>query len=133
MITKYCLKAKFAGIDNELFFEVDEKEFSRLKERYLEVSRPEEAISFKMSDGSAAIIACKSIETLHFVFESSLEEFPPSRASRTPIASSSTACSGARTPNTWPSTRLPPRWNSTIGSARPWKRISPRMPVSFSP
>ena len=29
MITKYCLKAKFAGIDNELFFEVDEKEFSR--------------------------------------------------------------------------------------------------------
>jgi hypothetical protein len=29
-----------------------------------------------MSDGSAAIIACKSIETLHFVFESSLEEFP---------------------------------------------------------
>ena len=30
-----------------------------------------------MSDGSAAIIACKSVETLHFVFESSLEEFPP--------------------------------------------------------
>ncbi len=77
MITKYCLKAKFAGIENELFFEVDEKEFSRLKERYLAVSRPEEAISFKMSDGSAAIIACKSVETLHFVFESSLEEFPP--------------------------------------------------------
>ncbi len=77
MITKYCLKAKFAEIGNELFFEVDEKEFSRLKERYLEVSRPDEAISFKMSDGSAAIIACKSVETLHFVFESSLEEFPP--------------------------------------------------------
>jgi hypothetical protein len=77
MITKYCLKAKFAGIDNELFFEVDEGEFTRLKERYLEVSRPEEAISFTMSDGSAAIIVCKSIETLHFVFESSLEEFPP--------------------------------------------------------
>jgi hypothetical protein len=77
MITKYCLKAKFAGIDNELFFEVDEKEFSRLKERYLEVSRAEEAISFTMSDGSAAIIVCKSVETLHFVFESSLEEFPP--------------------------------------------------------
>lgn len=76
MITKYCLKAKFAGIDNELFFEVDEKEFSRLKGRYLEVSRPDEAISFKMSDGSAAIMACKSVETLHFVFESSLEEFP---------------------------------------------------------
>jgi hypothetical protein len=77
MFTKYCLKAKFAGIDNELFFEVDEKEFSRLKERFLEVSRAEEAISFTMSDGSAAILACKSIETLHFVFESSLEEFPP--------------------------------------------------------
>jgi hypothetical protein len=76
MITKYCLKVKFSGIDNELFFEVDEKEFNRLKERYLEVSRPEEAISFKMSDGAAAIIACKSVETLHFVFESSLEEFP---------------------------------------------------------
>jgi len=76
MITKYCLKAKFAGIDNELYFEVDEKEFSRLKERFLEVSRREEAISFKMSDGSAAIIACTSVETLHFVFESSLEEFP---------------------------------------------------------
>jgi hypothetical protein len=76
MITKYCLKAKFAGIDNELFFEVDEKEFSRLKERFLEVSRAEEAISFTMSDGSATILACKSIETLHFVFESSLEEFP---------------------------------------------------------
>ncbi len=76
MITKYCLKVKFAGIDNQLFFEVDEKEFSRLKERYLEVSRPEEAISFTMSDGSAAIIACQSVETLHFVFESSLEEFP---------------------------------------------------------
>jgi hypothetical protein len=76
MITKYCLKAKFAEIDNELFFEVDEKEFSRLKERFLEVSRPEEAISFTMSDGSAAIIACTSIETLHFVFESSIEEFP---------------------------------------------------------
>jgi hypothetical protein len=76
MITKYCLKAKFAGIDNELFFEVDEKEFSRLKERFLEVSRAEEAISFTMSDGSAVILACKSIETLHFVFESSLEEFP---------------------------------------------------------
>jgi hypothetical protein len=76
MITKYCLKAKYAGIDNELFFEVDEKEFSRLKERYLEVSRAEEAISFTMSDGSAAIMACKSIETLHFVSESSLEEFP---------------------------------------------------------
>jgi hypothetical protein len=77
MITKYCLKAKFAGIDNELFFEVDEKEFSRLKERYLEVSRAEEAISFRMSDGSAVIIACKSVETLHFVFESSLEDFLP--------------------------------------------------------
>jgi hypothetical protein len=77
MITKYCLKAKFAGIDNELYFEVDEKEFSRLKERFLEVSRAEEAISFTMSDGSATILACKSIETLHFVFESSLEEFPP--------------------------------------------------------
>ena len=76
MITKYCLKAKFAGIDNELFIEVDEKEFSRLKERFLEVSRAEEAISFTMSDGSAVILACKSIETLHFVFESSLEEFP---------------------------------------------------------
>jgi hypothetical protein len=76
MVTKYCLKAKFAGIDNELFFEVDEKEFSRLKERFLEVSRPEEAISFTMSDGSVAIIACTSVETLHFVFESSLEEFP---------------------------------------------------------
>jgi hypothetical protein len=76
MITKYCLKAKFSGIDNELFFEVDEKEFSRLKERFLEVSRAEEAISFTMSDGSAVILACKSIETLHFVFESSLEEFP---------------------------------------------------------
>jgi hypothetical protein len=77
MITKYCLKAKFAGIDQELFFEVDEKEFSRLKERFLEVSRAEEAISFTMSDGSAAIIVCKYVETLHFVFESSLEEFPP--------------------------------------------------------
>jgi hypothetical protein len=77
MITKYCLKVKFSRIDNELFFEVDEKEFSRLKERYLEVSKPEEAISFTMSDGSAAIIVCKSVETLHFVFESSLEEFPP--------------------------------------------------------
>jgi hypothetical protein len=76
MVTKYCLTAKFAGIENELFFEVDEKEFSRLKERFLEVSRPEEAISFTMSDGSAAIIACRSLETLHFVFESSLEEFP---------------------------------------------------------
>jgi hypothetical protein len=76
MFTKYCLKAKFAGIDNELFFEVDEKEFSRLKERFLEVSRAEEAISFTMSDGSATILSCKSIETLHFVFESSLEEFP---------------------------------------------------------
>jgi hypothetical protein len=76
MITKYCLKAKFTGIDQELFFEVDEREFSRLKERFLEVSRPEEAISFTMSDGSAAVIACKSVETLHFVFESSLEEFP---------------------------------------------------------
>jgi hypothetical protein len=76
MITKYCLKAKFAGIDNELFFEVDEKEFSRLKERFLEISRSEEAISFTMSDGAAAIIACKSVETLHFVFESSMEEFP---------------------------------------------------------
>ena len=77
MITKYCLKVKFTGIAQELFFEVDEKEFSRLKERYLEVSRPEEAISFTMSDGAAAIIVCKSVETLHFVFESSLEEFPP--------------------------------------------------------
>jgi hypothetical protein len=76
MITKYCLKAKFAGIDNELYFEVDEKEFTRLKDRFLEISRAEEAISFTMSDGSATIIACKSIETLHFVFESSLEEFP---------------------------------------------------------
>jgi len=77
MITKYCLKVKFGGIENELYFEVDEKEFSRLKERYLEVSRPEEAISFKMSDGSVAIIVCKNVETLHFIFESSLEEFPP--------------------------------------------------------
>jgi hypothetical protein len=77
MITKYCLKAKFARIDNVLFFEVDEKEFSRLKERFLEISRPEEAISFRMSDGSAALIACKSIETLHFISESSIEEFPP--------------------------------------------------------
>ncbi len=77
MITKYCLKAKFAGLDNLLYFEVDEAEFSRLKERYLEVSRPEEAVSFTMSDGSAAIIACKNVETLHFVFETSLEEFPP--------------------------------------------------------
>jgi hypothetical protein len=77
MITKYCLKAKFAGIDKVLFFEVTEKEFSRLKERYLEISRPEEAISFTIGDGSAAIIACKNVETLHFVFESSLEEFPP--------------------------------------------------------
>jgi hypothetical protein len=76
MITKYCLKAKFAGIDNELYFEVDESEFTRLKERFLEISRAEEAISFTMSDGSATIIACKSIETLHFVSESSLEEFP---------------------------------------------------------
>jgi hypothetical protein len=76
MITKYCLKAKFSGIDNELFFEVDESEFSRLKERFLEVSNAQEAISFTMSDGSAAILACKSVETLHFVFESSLEEFP---------------------------------------------------------
>jgi hypothetical protein len=76
MITKYCLTAKFAGVENELFFEVDEKEFSRLKERFLEVSRADEAISFTMSDGSAAIIACRSVETLHFVFESSLEEFP---------------------------------------------------------
>ena len=76
MITKYCLKAKFAEIDNELFFEVDEKEFSRLKERFLEVSLPEEAISFTMSDGSAAIIVCTNVETLHFVFESSIEEFP---------------------------------------------------------
>jgi hypothetical protein len=76
MFTKYCLKAKFAGIDNELFFEVDEKEFTRLKERFLEVSRAEEAISFTMSDGSVTILACKSVETLHFVFESSLEEFP---------------------------------------------------------
>jgi hypothetical protein len=77
MITKYCLKVKFAGIDNDLFFEVDEKEFSRLKERFLEVSRADEAISFKMSDGAAAIISCNNIESLHFVFESSLEEFPP--------------------------------------------------------
>ncbi len=77
MITKYCLKAKFAGIENELFFEVDEGEFSRLKERFLEVSNPSEAISFTMSDGSAAILACKNVETVHFVFESSLEEFPP--------------------------------------------------------
>jgi hypothetical protein len=77
MITKYCLKVKFAGIDHELFFEVDEMEFSRLKERFLEVSKAEEAVSFSMTDGSAAIIACKSVETLHFVFESSLEEFPP--------------------------------------------------------
>jgi hypothetical protein len=76
MITKYCLKAKFAGIENELYFEVDESEFTRLKERFLEISRAEEAISFTMSDGSATIIACKSIETLHFVSESSLEEFP---------------------------------------------------------
>jgi hypothetical protein len=76
MITKYCLTAKFAGIENELFFEVDEKEFSHLKERFLEVSRADEAISFTMSDGSVAIIVCRSIETLHFVFESSLEEFP---------------------------------------------------------
>jgi len=76
MITKYCLKAKFAGIENELYFEVDESEFNRLKERFLEVSRAEEAISFTMSDGSATIIACKSIETLHFVSESSIEEFP---------------------------------------------------------
>jgi hypothetical protein len=76
MITKYCLKAKFSGIENELFFEVDEGEFSRLKERFLEVSNAEEAISFTMSDGSAAILACKNLETIHFVFESSLEEFP---------------------------------------------------------
>ena len=76
MITKYCLKAKFSGIDNELFFEVDESEFSRLKERFLEVSNAEEAVSFTMSDGSATILACKNVETLHFVFESSLEEFP---------------------------------------------------------
>jgi hypothetical protein len=76
MITKYCLKAKFSGIDNELFFEVDESEFSRLKERFLEVSDSGEAISFTMSDGSAAILACKNVETIHFVFESSLEEFP---------------------------------------------------------
>jgi hypothetical protein len=77
MITKYCLTAKFKGIDHELFFEVDEKEFARLRERFLEVSRADEAVSFAMSDGSAAIIVCKSIETLHFVFETSLEEFPP--------------------------------------------------------
>jgi|GEM_PF-2323732 len=77
MVTKYCLKAKFSGIDNELFFEVDESEFSRLKERFLEVSNPQEAISFTMSDGSAAILACRSLETVHFVFESSLEEIPP--------------------------------------------------------
>lgn len=77
MITKYCLTVKFAGIDNELFFEVDEREFARLKERFLEVSRADEAISFTMSDGSAALVVCKSVETLHFVFESSLEEFPP--------------------------------------------------------
>jgi hypothetical protein len=76
MITKYCLKVKFAGLANDLFFEVDEKEFSRLKERYLEVARAEEAVSLTMSDGSAAIIACKSVETIHFAFESSLEEFP---------------------------------------------------------
>jgi hypothetical protein len=76
MITKYCLKVKFAGVAHDLFFEVDEKEFSRLKERYLEVIRGEEAVSFTMSDGSAVIIACKNVETIHFVFESSLEEFP---------------------------------------------------------
>jgi hypothetical protein len=76
MITKYCLKVKFAGIENELYFDVDEGEFSRLKERFLEVSRAEEAISFTMSDGSATILACKSVETLLFVSESSLEEFP---------------------------------------------------------
>jgi hypothetical protein len=77
MITKYCLKVKFAGIDHELFFEVDDKEFNRLKERFLEVSRSDEAVSFTMSDGSATIIACKSVETISFVSESSLEEFPP--------------------------------------------------------
>jgi hypothetical protein len=77
MITKYCLKAKYSGIENELFFEVDEKEFSRLKDRFLEISRAEEAISFTMSDGSAAILVCNSIETLHFIFETSLEEIPP--------------------------------------------------------
>jgi hypothetical protein len=76
MITKYCLTVKFAGIEKELFFEVDESEFARLKDRFLEVSRAEEAISFTMSDGAAIIIACRSIETLHFVTESSLEEFP---------------------------------------------------------
>jgi hypothetical protein len=77
MFTKYCLKVKFSGIEQELFFDVDESEFARLKERFLEVSRPEEAISLTMSDGSAAIVVCQRVETINFVFETSLEEFPP--------------------------------------------------------
>ena len=76
MITKYCLKVKFEGLDSETFFDVDQCEFERLKALWPRLSRPQFCAFFEMSDGTQVMLCTDRVETVRFALDTSLEEIP---------------------------------------------------------
>ncbi len=76
MITKYCLKVKFEGFDSDTFFEVDHREFERLKGLWPKLSESRYFAFFRTSDGTEVVLNADRVETLRFTKDQSLEEIP---------------------------------------------------------
>jgi hypothetical protein len=76
VITKYCLEVKFDGLDQEMFFEVEKEEYERVKAKCDNLAVPRDFLFLTTSDNSEILLCLKNVATIHFLFESSLEDIP---------------------------------------------------------